>query len=406
MKYNNRLHNFDDFFKNWSTEDTYYLYGASKDAVQFIETFDNLLPEKNKIKIDLIIDDYIDKEKVYESIYDINPASYKPDNYVKKNNRKSIKVKNLNDVNLKENKIIITSDANYNKIKKGLEILDLKENINFCNYKKIAAIWPFKISNLVHLWRTDILLTERCTLNCTYCNMYMPHYKKAKDRSLDQIKKDFEDYFKVVDFVSIFHLVGGEPLLYKYLNEVIDLIGTKYRNKIGRLLLTSNGTLVPKPETIKLFKKYNLLISLSDYTDGINYKRRYDQMIEKLKVNKIEFFERKNIEWNDFGDPNKVIFNNELELIKHFDSCTAPYRGLNSSKYYYCHLNTSAILSELHEENDNDFIHLNENTNKEEILKFDIGFLKKGYATFCSKCNGCNTGIDAPVSFKDQGLRT
>ena len=38
-------------------------------------------------------------------------------------------------------------------------------------------------------------------------------------------------------------------------------------------------------------------------------------------------------------------------------------------------------------------------------LKFDLGFPKLGYVTFCKNCNGCNTGINIPVSFESQGLR-
>ena len=60
--------------------------------------------------------------------------------------------------------------------------------------------------------------------------------------------------------------------MYPYVNEVIEYVGKKYRNKIGRLILTTNGTLTPKPNTIELFVKYNLLISISDYTDQVNYK--------------------------------------------------------------------------------------------------------------------------------------
>ena len=47
----------------------------------------------------------------------------------------------------------------------------------------------------------------------------------------------------------------------------------------------------------------------------------------------------------------------------------------------YCHLNTSAILSELHEENDNDFIHLNENTNK---IKIPYKFVRRRPGDHCA----------------------
>ena len=81
---------------------------------------------------------------------------------------------------------------------------------HICNIKK-------------HIWRADIMLTEKCTLNCTFCNMYMPHFKQAKHRDLEEIKDDFDKFFSLTDYVSIFHLVGGEPLMYPQVNEVIRI---------------------------------------------------------------------------------------------------------------------------------------------------------------------------------------
>ena len=63
------------------------------------------------------------------------------------------------------------------------------------------------------------------------------------------------------------------------------------------------------------------------------------------------------------------------------------------------------MLAGISPENENDYVSLDEDTKPEEILKFDLGFPKLGYVTFCKNCNGCNTGINIPVSFKSQGLR-
>ncbi len=409
MLYKEEIHSFNKFIERWNPGEEYVLYGASKDCVQLIETLDIILTENNKLKIKYIVDDYIKDETNYNNIYDISEFSYKPDNIIKPNNRKNLSVVKfsqfLKDSYEKKLKIIITSDANYNKIRENLLSQNYQENIDFCNYKQIAAIWPFKLENKTHLWRSDILLTEKCTLNCTYCNMYMPHYKNPKHRELKDLVNDFDLYFKAVDYVSIFHLVGGEPLMVPFVDEVIEHIGSKYRNKIGRLLLTTNGTLVPKKTTFDLFKKYCLLVSISNYTDSINYGRKLSKFIESLKKDNIAYFVRSEIEWDDFGDPNEIKFFSDKEIIEHFDKCTAPYRGVNQGKYFYCHLNTSAILAGMENLNEDDYILLDDNLNKEDLLKFDLGFLPKGYATFCKKCNGCNTGINIPVKPRDQGLR-
>ena len=56
------------------------------------------------------------------------------------------------------------------------------------------------------------------------------------------------------------------------------------------------------------------------------------------------------------------------QLIEHFDSCTAPFRGLNDGKFYYCHLNTSAVRTNLFPLNDNDYINI-DTISKEELIK-------------------------------------
>ena len=43
MIYEENKHNFDLFLKNWNPKNWYAIYGASKDCVQLIESFDFLL---------------------------------------------------------------------------------------------------------------------------------------------------------------------------------------------------------------------------------------------------------------------------------------------------------------------------------------------------------------------------
>jgi hypothetical protein len=55
-------------------------------------------------------------------------------------------------------------------------------------------------------------------------------------------------------------------------------------------------------------------------------------------------------------------------LIKHFDSCTAPFRGFNDGKFYYCHLNTSAVRTKLFPLDKNDYVEIDK-VSKEQMLK-------------------------------------
>ena len=399
MIYNEELHNFDKFVSDWGIDTEYVLFGASKECVQFIRSLDLLMGDK-KLKIKYIVDHNIKDTTIVENINEIS-TFYKQSKNIKtdRTDLKLIHIDNF-DVNANE-KVIITTDVYKQLYKAYLE----KNNIEYTWYKNIASIWPFKYENKVHIFQTDVLVTERCTLACSHCNMFMPHFESPNHRGLDIIKSDIDLFFNKVDYVSVFHLVGGEPFLYPNIEDVIRYILNNYINKIDKLIITTNGTVQPKQSTLDLLKSSDIILSVSDYTDKLgNIKLKVLKVIDTYKSQNINHYVRNEIEWYDFGDLRVKKNLEKDKLINHFDSCTAPFRGLNDGKFYYCHLNTSAVRTNIFPLNDNDYVNL-ENVSKEEMIKFDLGYTDLGYITFCDNCNGCNTGIKIPVSYEKQGIR-
>jgi organic radical activating enzyme len=298
-------------------------------------------------------------------------------------------------------KVIITTDVYKKHYKEYLE----KHNIQYTWYKNIASIWPLKYENKVHIFQTDVLVTERCTLACSHCNMFMPHFESPNHRTLDILKSDIDLFFSKVDYVSVFHLVGGEPFLNPNIENIIRHVVSNYTSKIDKLIITTNGTILPKQSTLDLLKSSDVILSVSDYTDKLeNIKTKVLKVIETFKSQNINHYVRTEIEWYDFGDLRIKKNLPTDELIKHFDSCTAPFRGLNDGKFYYCHLNTSAVRTNIFPLNDNDYVSL-DSVSSEDLIKFDLGYTDLGYITFCDNCNGCNTGIKVPVSYEKQGVR-
>ena len=399
MLYLDYLHNFDRFIKDWNLETEYVLFGASKECVQFIRSMDILMGE-GVLKIKYIVDHSIKDKDTLDNIKEISSAYH--ESKVIQSNRNNLKLVNIDDYDFNPNQqIIITTDVFKNKYK---ELLDEK-NIKWTWYKNIASIWPFKHKNKVHIYQTDVLVTERCTLNCSHCNMFMPHFEAPIHREIDTIINDIDLFFNKVDYVSVFHLVGGEPFLYPNIEDVVRHIVDNYMNKIDKLIITTNATIVPKESMLKLLKDNDIILSISDYTDKLeNIKKKVIKVLETFKEYNINHYVRNEIEWYDFGDLRVKKHLETEKLIKHFDSCTAPFRGLNDGKFYYCHLNTSAVRTKLFSLNSNDFVEL-DSISKENFIKFDLGYTDLGYITFCDNCNGCNTGIKIPVSYEKQGVR-
>jgi MoaA/NifB/PqqE/SkfB family radical SAM enzyme len=399
MLYNKELHSFDKFIKDWDLQTEYVLFGASKECIQFIRSIDHLMGN-NVLKIKCIVDHAVKDKDTLDNINQISSAYHQSKNI--EINRNNLKLIHIDDFEFDEKtQVIITTDVFKQKYKDFLE----QRNIKWTSYKNIVSIWPFKHKNKVHIYQTDVLVTERCTLNCSHCNMFMPHYEFPIHREMDTIIKDIDSFFSITDYVSVFHLVGGEPFLYPNIEGVVRHIVDNYMDRIDKLIITTNATITPKESIIELLKSNDIILSVSDYTDKLeNIKKKVVKVLETYKENNINHYVRNEIEWYDFGDL-RVKKNLQIdELIKHFDSCTAPFRGLNDGKFYYCHLNTSAVRTKLFELNDNDYVSL-DSVSKEDFLKFDLGYTDLGYITFCDNCNGCNTGIKIPVSYEKQGVR-
>jgi organic radical activating enzyme len=399
MLYNNELHNFDKFISDWNLDTEYVLFGASKECIQFIRTIDLLLGE-NVLKIKYIVDHDVKNTTTLNNINEISSFYHQSKNIELK--RKNIELIHIDNFKITPNtQVIVTTDVYKQKYKEFLE----KNDVKWTWYKNIASIWPFKYKNIVHIFQSDVLVTEKCSLNCSHCNMFMPHYEFPVHMELDTIISDIDSYFKIVDYVSVFHLVGGEPFLYPNIENVIKHILENYITKIDKLIITTNGTILPKDTIIQLLKDNGVILSVSDYSDKLEFiKSKITKVLDVYKNNNINHYVRNEIEWYDFGDLRVSKKLPTDELIKHFDSCTAPFRGLNDGKFYYCHLNTSAVRTKIFPLNENDYVDI-KTISKEELLKFDLGYTDLGYITFCDNCNGCNTGIKVPVSYEKQGVR-
>ncbi len=117
--------------------------------------------------------------------------------------------------------------------------------------------------NLPFVMEFVVYLTNRCNLRCEMCSQYGENFKElaCPDLPFDEWKKFFDSISDVSPKPKII-LMGGEPLLYKDVDMVID-----YLNKCGFYIqIVTNGTLVEKHlETISKCKNITVTFSI----DGI-----------------------------------------------------------------------------------------------------------------------------------------
>lgn len=187
-----------------------------------------------------------------------------------------------------------------------------------------------KLIDNINLDRTGLVITERCNLKCKLCGEFAPLYKNPPQPSYGMITKTIDRYFDCVDHVGDFSLFGGEPLLHPDFYQIVEYL-EKYSDRMDRLLILTNGTILPPSEKIlKLKRSLNvaqkLCFNISDYGPALSRK------VEALKT----MLDDQNIMyriikywgddifcngWVDFGDNSLKYFTKE-DAIEHASKCT------------------------------------------------------------------------------------
>jgi len=294
--------------------------------------------------------------------------------------------------------VVTTSQYYYQDIRKQLGKAGLKENIDYVMYQQFVTEWYYKYRNKINVLKTDISLTTLCTLNCENCMQFLPYWKKdrRKENQMDNLKNDLDIYFKCVDYVLDFDIVGGEPFLFSKIDEFIEYVGKTYRDRVGYIGFITNGMIIPKDSTLELLKKYSMDVSISDYSGEIEYRHRIDELVDKLEAYGIDYMWNKNIDWFDFGFPKDKYHYEGEAAIAHMQCCNSIEHILDDKKLFYCGLEWSAQKGGLFPIEEKAYIDLEKmaagEIERKEILEMIMANIEGGCLEFCKVCGGF--GID------------
>lgn len=309
---------------------------------------------------------------------------------------KGISVKHVSDVkgDLKNHKIVImTANRNAALVGEDLEKFGLQSGKDFCSMEQFLTEWFWNYKKKVCLMEVHSTITSRCTLNCKHCNMFMPYYKEHVDYTAKDILEDLELLFRHVDYIVAYEILGGEPLINGELADMIRQIGDRYGNRIGNIGIITNGTLLPNEQLIEISKKYNVKYDFSDYTDVVDYKKRFDSAVKIVSDAGLRYSVNRSLRWCDFGFPVNNRMYDFDKVREHMLSCGPIFHGLNDGKYYYCHVSWSADKAKLLKNVSDDYIDLrtfdDDDRAKEAILEHSNGNMAKGFVKLCKICGGC-----------------
>lgn len=292
--------------------------------------------------------------------------------------------------------VVLTTELAYSKIRNELCSYGYVENKDFTILSRFLGEYFLKNEDKIFLSKLDTIITSRCSLKCPHCAGFIPYCKDAHDVPFERLCQNFDTVFSSVDYVLEYCLLGGEPFLYKDLVALIEYLMSTYGDKIGKLVLISNGNVDITNDDINVIKKYNIKIAVSDYTESVNYKKRYDKFLDLLEKNDIEYSINKELVWKDHGYPSNPAKLRDDEVRSHMEACGHTCPSAFDGKIYYCDGMVSAELMTGYTTAENDVIDIakmqkssSENEVKTRIFSYLMGDINRsGYPSFCSLCRG------------------
>lgn len=136
----------------------------------------------------------------------------------------------------------------------------------------ITSIKQDGIIKPIHI---QIIPTNRCNLNCSFCSCSV----RTKDQELDfELMKKIIDKCKNLGTKAVTITGGGEPILYRHFNEMIDY----FDNKGIKIGLVTNGIGLHKVDIEKLNKVTWCRISNGDER---TFDDKYSDMLSSVVTN-------------------------------------------------------------------------------------------------------------------------
>lgn len=152
-------------------------------------------------------------------------------------------------------------------------------------FKRLIQAYITYRQNKHNPLRLEFILSDYCNLNCKGCTHFSP-VAPRKFISIELFEDNLKHISAVVDKnIKDFYIIGGEPLLYPYLKEVMKLMRKYF--PFGNISIFTNGILLPKMdnEFWQISKSLEIQIAITRYP----IKFDYDSVINLCNINGIDY---------------------------------------------------------------------------------------------------------------------
>lgn len=372
MKWKNKGHEFDEIGKRFKSNKKVWIYGAGENGRELFY----------RLKFADCVEGFIDNGLTHEKIFGKKVVSViEFINYQLKDVIIVVCAK-------KENEIWMMNQMREVGYEEGNTLFDYNGFTKF--WLPIFAMYGWE---KLYIHGLAFLTTTYCNLKCKHCLEFTTLNKNKKRFEMQGMKRSLDLAFHAVDYVGLLNVAGGEAFLFQEdLLEILQYIGQCYRQKIGHLYVTTNGTIVPTDDICKVMKENDVLLQIDDYSDEIGQSgTAIDEIVEKCKKFGITYAVKKVSQWIDLGvgrTDNSGYSDSELQ--NYFVACQQEWIELYDEKLSNCNYNSYAVRANLMEEYPEEVYDLKSYTEKEKmiLLEYSKGYSEKGYFEMCKTCAG------------------
>ncbi len=384
MKWTNKGHEFDDLAKEVLKKGhEYYIWGAKLRGASFYEAF------KEEIHIAGFLD--ADPERRKQPFYGYDVLD--PNEFLKEK---------------KENVRIITASLHKREMFAKAETVGYLPNKDIFYAEEFNCLYKLYQYNHLEIHYIGYRVTERCTLRCKQCAGLIPYIQEPRSVSLELMKKDLAQLFSCIDKLNSLGIMGGDPMLLPYINDLLVHVGETYLGtKISNIIFCTNAVILPTDEMLHLWKKYDVDVRFTDYREFTGKKQKIDEMIALLTAHGIRYICQKSEYWLDFGYPQQSNgLTTEEQLVALAERCSERNPNFMNGRMYYCSRADSVERSGYYQIAEGDYFELDHFTSKKELMEYILGYTDRGYIELCKKCNGTFGENDRKIPVGEQLSRS
>jgi organic radical activating enzyme len=239
----------------------------------------------------------------------------------------------------------------------------------------------YALTGKVSMLYLEIVTTTRCTLKCKHCIGDIPEIKKDEQYSMtfEEYKEYLDSLLKNLRSLKLVRILGGEPLLNKEIDRIIEY--TLEQPKIKQVYLVTNATIVLSDEVIKALKKYprKSTVDISNYSANkeLLSRLKIEEIIAICKQHNINVNCPESYLWNPIT-PVKYHERSIKENRKYYRNCASLCVGMHKTPdggaaVFPCLRAGTLFLRRIGRQTEKkDYFKLDGNLQKKDILRFHL----------------------------------